>query len=65
MDHFRDAECGLVEQLEPINENRRYDFNYQQYTILPKTVTVLPVSFIACILIVLNPINHLCYREMK
>ncbi len=55
VDHFRDAECGVVEQLEPIDENRRYDFNYQQYTILPKTVTVLPVSFIACILIVLNP----------
>ncbi|XP_064399035.1 DBH-like monooxygenase protein 2 homolog [Halichondria panicea] len=42
VDHFRDAECGLLEQLEPIDENRRYDFNYQQYTILPKTVTVLP-----------------------
>ena len=41
--HFRKNECGLQE-LEPIDENKRYDFNYQQVTLLPKPVKVLPVS---------------------
>jgi len=40
--HFRKSECGLLEELEPIDENRRYDFNYQQVTLLPKPVKVLP-----------------------
>lgn len=44
VDHYRETECGLMEQMEPIDENRRYDFNYQQFNILPKTVKVLPVS---------------------
>ena len=42
--HFRESECGLLEELEPIDENRRYDFNYQQVTLLPKPVKVLPVN---------------------
>ena len=42
--HYRESECGLLEELEPIDENRRYDFNYQQVTLLPKTAKVLPVS---------------------
>ena len=42
--HFRESECGLLEELEPIDENRRYDFNYQQVTLLPREVKVLPVS---------------------
>ena len=54
VDHFRETECGLAEQLEPIDENRRYDFNYQQYTILPRKVTVLPVSLIACFMVLIN-----------
>ncbi len=44
VDHYRETECGLMEQMEPIDENRLYDFNYQQFNILPKTVKVLPVS---------------------
>ena len=39
--HFRENECGLLEELQPIDENKRYDFNYQQVT---KPVKVLPVS---------------------
>ena len=43
--HFRENEqCGVLEELEPIDENRRYDFNYQQFTYLNKEVQVLPVS---------------------
>ena len=42
--HFRQNESHLLKELEPIDENRRYDFNYQQATLLPKPVKVLPVS---------------------
>ena len=43
--HFRqNEECGVLEELEPIDENRRYDFNYQQATLLPREVQILPVS---------------------
>lgn len=43
--HFRESEeCGGLEELKPIDENRNYDFNYQQTTILPRPVQVLPVS---------------------
>ena len=42
---FRENEdCGALEELEPIDENRRYDFNYQQVTHLPRNVKILPVS---------------------
>ena len=39
----RNEECGVLEELEPIDENRRYDFNYQQVTHLPRRVQILPV----------------------
>ena len=45
VEHIRETECGLREELEPIDENRRYDFNYQQFTILPKTRQIFPVSY--------------------
>lgn len=45
LQHFRyNTECGVLEELEPIDQNLRYDFNYQQTTILPKERLVLPVS---------------------
>ena len=37
-------QCGLLEELQPIDENRQYDFNFQQFSILPREVKVLPVS---------------------
>ena len=44
---FRDNEdCGALEELEPIDENRRYDFNYQQVTHLSRKVKILPVSWL-------------------
>ena len=43
--HLREnKQCGVLEELEPIDENRRYDFNYQQFNYLNKEVQVLPVS---------------------
>ena len=43
--HFRETStCDGLEELQPIDQNRNYDFNYQQTTILPKTVKVLQVS---------------------
>lgn len=43
--HLRETTgCGGLEELQPIDENRKYDFNYQQVNILPRTVEVLPVS---------------------
>lgn len=50
--HFREnAECGVLEELEPIDENERYDFNYQQFTYLNKEVKILPVSILNSVVI--------------
>lgn len=44
--HFREnEECGALEELPPIDENRQYDFNFQQVTHLPREVKILPVSY--------------------
>lgn len=37
-------ECGGLEEMRPIDQNLQYDFNFQQFTVLPNEVTVLPVS---------------------
>lgn len=43
--HFRENNhCEVLEELAPIVENRKYDFNYQQYSYLNKEVQILPVS---------------------
>jgi len=43
LQHFRQTdECGGLEELEPIDSNLKYDFNYQQFNILPREVKVLP-----------------------
>ena len=45
LQHFRmNSECGALEELEPIDQNLNYDFNFQQFTHLPKEHVVLPVS---------------------
>ena len=36
----------MYEELPPIDFNPNYDFNFQQFTYLPKEVIVLRVSFI-------------------
>ena len=36
-------ECDVLEELQPIDENRRYDFDFQQITHLPREIKVLPV----------------------
>ena len=51
--HFRqNEECGVLEELEPIDTNLKYDFNYQQINVLPRTVKVLPVSQQMCMIVV-------------
>ena len=37
-------ECDALEELQLIDENRRYDFNFQQITHLPKEIKILPVN---------------------
>ena len=39
-------ECGGLEEMRPIDQNLQYDFNFQQFTVLPNEVTVLPVSIL-------------------
>eukprot|EP00731_Ephydatia_muelleri_P014962 Em0008g682a len=34
--------CGAYQELPPIDQNLQYDFNFQQFTMLPYSVTVLP-----------------------
>ena len=40
----RNEQCNVSEALDPVDINLQYDFNYQQFTFLPKEVRVLPVS---------------------
>ena len=43
--HMRwNSTCGAYQELPPIDQNLQYDFNFQQITTLPYSVTVLPVS---------------------
>jgi hypothetical protein len=30
--------------MRPVDQNLQYDFNFQQFTVLPNEITVLPVS---------------------
>ena len=47
--HFRhNPECGGLEELEPIDQNLNYDFNFQQFVHLPKEHVVLPVRSLFC-----------------
>ena len=41
--HMRwNSTCGTYQELPPIDQNLQYDFNFQQFTMLPYSVTVLP-----------------------
>ena len=43
--HLRyNSDCGVLEELKPIDRNLNYDFDFQQITHLPSEVTILPVS---------------------
>ena len=45
LQHLRwNSECGVYEELPPIDLNLNYDFNFQEFAHLPKEITVLPVS---------------------
>lgn len=37
-------QCGGFEEVQPVDQNLQYDFNFQQFTILPNEVTIYPVS---------------------
>ncbi len=42
LQHFRkNEECDVIEELPPIEANLKYDFNYQQFNLLPSEVKVL------------------------
>ena len=44
LQHYRpNPVCGVLEELEPIEQNLQYDFDYQQTVHLPAEVTLLPV----------------------
>ena len=55
LQHLRyNSECDVYEELEPIDKNLQYDFNYQQINHLTREVTVLPVSVcVVCSLTIL------------
>ena len=47
LQHIRyNSECDVYEELEPIDENLKYDFNYQQATHLSHEVLVKRVSLL-------------------
>ena len=44
LQHLRyNSECDVYEELEPIDKNLKYDFNYQQTNHLTREVTIMPV----------------------
>ena len=46
LQHFRmNPECGVLEELPPIDVNLQYDFDYQQTVHLPAERLVLPVRY--------------------
>ena len=48
VEHYRvNRETGRWEELEPIDQNLGYDFDYQQTTHLRREHIVLPVSILA------------------
>ena len=42
--------CDGLEEVKPVDQNVQYDFNFQQFTVLPNEVTVYPV----CLALVLD-----------
>lgn len=42
--------CGGKEELKPVDQNLQYDFNFQQFTVLPEEITVYPV--ISCSVVI-------------
>ena len=45
LQHIRyNSDCAVYEELEPIDENLKYDFDYQQFTHLRHEVLVKCVS---------------------
>ena len=45
LEHYRyNTDCDVWEELEPLDQNLNYDFNYQQNIHLPQERVVLPVS---------------------
>ena len=45
LQHIRyNSECGVYEELEPIEKNLAYDFNFQQANHLPREIIIKPVS---------------------
>ena len=45
LQHIRyNSECGVYEELEPIEKNLAYDFNFQQTNHLPREIIIKPVS---------------------
>ena len=47
LEHYRDTQCldeVVLEEIQPIERNLFYDFNYQQVNTLPNERNILPVS---------------------
>ena len=45
LQHIRyNSECAVYEELEPIDRNLQYDFDFQQITHLRREVIIKPVS---------------------
>ena len=43
--HIRyNSDCDVYEELEPIDKNLQYDFDFQQINHLRREVTIMPVS---------------------
>ena len=52
LQHIRyNSECDVYEELEPIERNLNYDFNFQQINHLQREVVIKPVSVHVVLLI--------------
>ena len=53
----RNQQCNVLEALAPVDINLQYDFNFQQFTFLPREVQVLPVSTTESVMLLCFQVN--------
>ena len=53
--------CSGLEELQPIDENTNYDFDFQQFTRLPREVKIMPVGLMIILCIIICISQLLCF----
>ena len=62
LEHYRTAECGVLEEVEPVERNLFYDFNFQQQNTLPRQTKIFPVSSHIKLCMIVPTLYNYVYR---